>query len=557
MADRYWVNGSGTWNAVNTANWSATNGGPGGASVPTSSDKVFITPNSSASTPFSVAIVNTVTVLAFEANTGNCTITDGGSGKLVVTSTPSENCTIIIVQCEVPVELLFSGTFTSLATAALITTFTQSIKIQNARLSTSFTTTQTLYFGGNIRFTASITINCRELYGTSTLSTIFSQAPSPGIVNLNGDGTAGPIYSTTASSSLTDIFPNSLRIVPKIFPSTTSREIYAAFPNQNNYLEIILGGDTGITNNFLAIDGTVFPSLSRANVGYLTVLSTYKGTILFRSGLNLFGDIDSSNSTSQLILSYNGLPCKINNSQGANSFITGGAIVQSISTFDIEGNSAGSCLLKSSNLGNIVVNHYNGNLTLEDITINSYLAYSTATNCTVNSNLTINNDWDSSALVPFVNFGTSNIDWANPFSSGSFKTKDAQVCNNLNFSGAGFQQYTILSNCSFNNMSSTRTGSWALEIDAAGGAKTVLVNNWNVNGYNNASRVNVRTSNYSGANGIIKNNTQDSIINYADITNITGSSDSGKRWFRTPSTSESGTTTGFILLSNNGAFFFN
>lgn len=41
MANRYWVGGNGTWNASNTANWSATSGGAGGASVPTSADAVY------------------------------------------------------------------------------------------------------------------------------------------------------------------------------------------------------------------------------------------------------------------------------------------------------------------------------------------------------------------------------------------------------------------------------------------------------------------------------------------------------------------------------------
>lgn len=41
MADRYWVGGSGTWNNTNTTNWSATSGGPGGASIPTSVDNAF------------------------------------------------------------------------------------------------------------------------------------------------------------------------------------------------------------------------------------------------------------------------------------------------------------------------------------------------------------------------------------------------------------------------------------------------------------------------------------------------------------------------------------
>lgn len=38
MANRYWVGGSGTWDASSTTHWSATSGGSGGASVPGSAD---------------------------------------------------------------------------------------------------------------------------------------------------------------------------------------------------------------------------------------------------------------------------------------------------------------------------------------------------------------------------------------------------------------------------------------------------------------------------------------------------------------------------------------
>lgn len=42
MANRYWVGGSGTWDNTTTTNWSATSGGAGGASAPTSADNVFL-----------------------------------------------------------------------------------------------------------------------------------------------------------------------------------------------------------------------------------------------------------------------------------------------------------------------------------------------------------------------------------------------------------------------------------------------------------------------------------------------------------------------------------
>lgn len=41
MASRYWVLGSGSWDATSTSHWSATSGGSSGASVPTSADDVF------------------------------------------------------------------------------------------------------------------------------------------------------------------------------------------------------------------------------------------------------------------------------------------------------------------------------------------------------------------------------------------------------------------------------------------------------------------------------------------------------------------------------------
>jgi hypothetical protein len=50
MANRFWVGGTGTWDASSTANWSATTGGASGASAPTSGDAVFFNANSGSGT---------------------------------------------------------------------------------------------------------------------------------------------------------------------------------------------------------------------------------------------------------------------------------------------------------------------------------------------------------------------------------------------------------------------------------------------------------------------------------------------------------------------------
>ena len=57
MADRYWVGGSGTWDATSTTNWAATSGGAAGASAPTAADNVFFDANSNVGTgSFTVTI---------------------------------------------------------------------------------------------------------------------------------------------------------------------------------------------------------------------------------------------------------------------------------------------------------------------------------------------------------------------------------------------------------------------------------------------------------------------------------------------------------------------
>lgn len=88
MATRYWVGGTGTWNASSTANWSASSGGASGASAPVAADTVIFDSNSGTGTcttasgaVCSAVTFNTATVtLVLGANLtmgGNFTLTAG------------------------------------------------------------------------------------------------------------------------------------------------------------------------------------------------------------------------------------------------------------------------------------------------------------------------------------------------------------------------------------------------------------------------------------------------------------------------------------------------
>lgn len=67
MANRYWVGGSGEWS--DSSHWSATSGGSGGASVPTSSDDTFFDSNSDAGSTISIVAGYDIPTRALSFNT--------------------------------------------------------------------------------------------------------------------------------------------------------------------------------------------------------------------------------------------------------------------------------------------------------------------------------------------------------------------------------------------------------------------------------------------------------------------------------------------------------
>jgi hypothetical protein len=84
MADRYWVGGAGTWDATTTTNWSATSGGLGGASAPTSIDNAIFNTLSNA-TAYAVTVgtnANALDITIAGPAVGNVTITSGATAVI-------------------------------------------------------------------------------------------------------------------------------------------------------------------------------------------------------------------------------------------------------------------------------------------------------------------------------------------------------------------------------------------------------------------------------------------------------------------------------------------
>jgi len=104
MADRYWVGGAGTWDATTTTNWSATSGGAGGASAPTSADNVFFNTSSNLPTNANYAVT-----VGTNANAQDITIAGPGANTVTITSGATA-----VINCY--------GSWTSASTGVVFTT---------------------------------------------------------------------------------------------------------------------------------------------------------------------------------------------------------------------------------------------------------------------------------------------------------------------------------------------------------------------------------------------------------------------------------------------------
>ena len=100
MANRYWVGGTANWDGTAGTKWSATSGGAGGASVPTSADDVFFDANSGAST-VTISTGNTgalsINCTGFTGTlAGTAALTVSGSVTLVAGMTVTYNGTLTL-----------------------------------------------------------------------------------------------------------------------------------------------------------------------------------------------------------------------------------------------------------------------------------------------------------------------------------------------------------------------------------------------------------------------------------------------------------------------------
>ena len=115
MATYYWRGGVGTWNGSNTANWSTTSGGSGGAGPPTSTDDVIFDNASDAAGNFTVTCTTASAVCQDFTCTGpDVIITFSGGFSCHGNFSAANTANNVYTSCDVTLRATTTGkTFTS------------------------------------------------------------------------------------------------------------------------------------------------------------------------------------------------------------------------------------------------------------------------------------------------------------------------------------------------------------------------------------------------------------------------------------------------------------
>lgn len=255
MADRYWVGGSGTWDGTTTTNWSATSGGAGGASAPTSADNVFFNSASGATSYIVTSGAGAPAVCA------DMTMAGPASGN--VTWAGTSPCTIY-------------GSM-SLAATGVTVTLTGTLFFQ------STTTGKTVTTNGVSLNSLSTTFN-----GVGGGWTLGSALTANTLTLVNGALSTGN-YNVTLSNGFTSSYSNVRSLTLGSSTITTTGPTRWSITNSTNMT--LNAGTSTITCTYFDVG-----YFTGGGLTYNNLLFTTSGAILDAN--NTFNNITMTNSSS-------------------------------------------------------------------------------------------------------------------------------------------------------------------------------------------------------------------------------------------------------------------
>jgi hypothetical protein len=298
MADRFWVGGTGNWN--DTAKWSATSGGAGGASVPTAADNAYFDDESDTGAAFTVTINVASTCKDLIIGDGatvtalDQTMTLAGSSALAVSGSlyfPATNLT-----------RTYTGVVTFNATTTGHTITTNGVTLTSNAVNFdgvngAWTLGSAFTIGNNINLlNGSFDTNSFNISGISFVknnSNNFTIISGSSTFNLTGQFLivqAGTIFDFSANNVITSTVQTGINIQGNS-PTTFADITFTNITGTNQTQELIVVGQITCTNftvNERTTAGLYFMSLygSLTVTGTLTFSGTNAATsrLLFRSG---------------------------------------------------------------------------------------------------------------------------------------------------------------------------------------------------------------------------------------------------------------------------------
>jgi hypothetical protein len=311
MADRYWVGGTANWDGTAGTKWSATDGGGGGASVPTSGDNVFFTLLSGAVTVTITATANCLNITCtgfagtlagsnniqiagsltfsaamtvsytgnsnFTAASGSRTITSAGksfTGGVNIGQNGSSTATFTLQDALTTTTgntlVITSGTFT-----------TNNFNITTSAFSSNNSNVRTINIGSS---TITVTSSASALNLTTNTNLTLDAGTSTFVFNNTGSislalGTGGrTLYNVSVTSTISNITFDGALIVNNFTTTATTGA---------NLRSITLGGS-------LTVNGTLTINQGTTSSARVYVLSSVAGTTrtLTVNAFAATGDID-------------------------------------------------------------------------------------------------------------------------------------------------------------------------------------------------------------------------------------------------------------------------
>jgi hypothetical protein len=570
MADKFWVGGTGNWDAT-TTHWSLTSGGAAGAAVPTAADNVYFDANSNGGT----VTVNTATrvclSLSFRGTSGTSdftgTFAQSGTGSITIsggltlsasttysyagaiTFNGSANFNItsngaIWVGSNITINatgILFTFTDAFVTTGILTITsgaLYNSVSVSIGTLSITSNsllrgiTTPNLYFTGSGTLATigatqtNLIFNVDNVYITNssatskTLTDVGTFWPNVGVY-LGGSGSGAITFANPASTGAT----------PSVFITNTGGATISI--NTGTYNSIIFqSGTNAVWNNTTAQTLTV--------AGNITLASS-QGTILLTPAIILNG----ANAINQIITS------------NGRSFVTGGMTINDSGTnitYTFADAFSSNAAFTITNTGTGAVN-INANFTLSLVT-NTFTI--TAGNLNVNNgaNITIGLFSSSNSNTRSLNMGSGVWNLTGTGSVWNINTSTGMTLNaqqstivitdtstTINtFLGGGLTYYTVeykrtgggqlnfSGSTTFTNFVDLYSG--IAHILAFSASSTFTFYKFNVRGVSGA----LISLSPSGGTNYLFRKIGTGIVN-ADFLNITRSSaDAGSIWYAGPLT---------------------